>query len=82
MDEHVIEFQRIVVMIDNILKGRLTFMFLEGLMESLQGMVRVFVPKTLDDAIRAAYDLEPTVKSLNGGQASRPNPFLSHGPAN
>lgn len=54
-------------MIYNISKGRLTFMFLEGLMESLQGMVRISAPKILDDAIRATYDLERTVKSLKEG---------------
>jgi len=31
-------------------------------------MVKASSPKNLDDAIRAAYDLEMTVKSLKGGQ--------------
>lgn len=35
VDEYVAEFQRIAVMIHNISEGRLTFMFLEGLMEPL-----------------------------------------------
>jgi len=37
-------------------------------MEPFQGMVKVSSPRSLDDAIRVAYDLEPTMKSLKGGQ--------------
>lgn len=37
-------------------------------MEPLQGMVKTSRPKTLDDAIRAAYDLEPTTTTLKGAQ--------------
>lgn len=71
VDEYVVEFQRIVVMIHNISKERLTFMFVEGLMDPLQGMVRVSAPTKPDNAIRVAYDLEPTVKSLKGGKTLR-----------
>lgn len=41
---------------------------MEGLMESLQGMVRVSSLRNLDHAIRVAYDMEPTMKSLKGGR--------------
>lgn len=46
---------------------QLTFLFKEGLVEPLQGMVKVSSPRSLD-AIQVAYDLEPTMKSLKGGQ--------------
>lgn len=37
-------------------------------------MVKVSYPRTLDDAIRAAYDLEPPVKSLRGGPTNKATP--------
>jgi len=37
-------------------------------MDPLQGMVKVSSPRNLDDAIRAVYNLESTMKSLKGGQ--------------
>lgn len=64
MDKYVAKFQRISMMIHNVSEGRLTFMFLEGLMELLQSMMRVSIPNTLDDAIRVTYDLELIVNYL------------------
>lgn len=65
------EFQRLAVMIHHIPEERLTFLFIEGLAEPLRGMVKVSSPRSLDDAIRATYDLEPTVKSLKGGSVAK-----------
>lgn len=48
-------------MIHNILEEQLNFMFMEGLMESLHGMIRVSTPRSLYDTIRAAYNLESIV---------------------
>lgn len=62
------KFQKVAVMIHHILEERLTFLFIKGLMEPLQGMVKVSSPRSLDDDIQAAYDLKPTMKSLKGGQ--------------
>lgn len=58
-------------MIHHIPEERLTFLFIEDLMEHLQGMVKVSSPRSLDDAIQAEYDLEPMMKSLKGGQTHR-----------
>lgn len=66
VDEFVIEFQRLAMMIHHIPESRLTFLFTEGLMEPLQGMVKVSSPRSLDDAIWAAYDLESAISSLRG----------------
>lgn len=66
-DDNVIEFQRISIMIHHIPKERLTFLFIEAMMEPFLGMVKVSSLKSLDDAIWETYDLEPTVKSLKGG---------------
>lgn len=71
VDEFVMEFQRIVVMTHHLLKERLIFIFIKGLMEPLRGMVKVTSPRSLDDTIRAAYDLEPIMKSLKGWQVSK-----------
>lgn len=51
VDEFVIEFQKLVVMIHHISEERLTFLFIEGLIEPLEGMVKVSYPRALDDAI-------------------------------
>lgn len=40
-------------------------------MEPLRGMVKVSSPRSLDDAIRATFDLERIVKSLRGGLVSK-----------
>lgn len=67
VDEYVSKFQKIAVMIHHIPQERLTFLFIEEMMESLHGMVKVSSPRILDDAIQAAYDLQLTMKSLKGG---------------
>lgn len=70
-------------MIHHISKEWLTFLFIEGLSEPLRGMVKVLNPRAMDDMIRAAYDLEPTVKSLREGSANKapPNQKLLEGPS-
>lgn len=71
VDEFMMEFQMIAIMIHHILEERLAFLFIEGLMEPLRGMVKVSSLRSLNDAIREAYDLEPTVKSLRVGSISK-----------
>jgi len=71
VDEYVTEFQRIAIMIHHIPEERLAFLFNEGLTKPLRAMVKVSSPRSLDDAIRVAYDLEPTVKSLREDQYPR-----------
>lgn len=58
-------------MIHHILEERLTFLFIEGLAKLLRGMVKVSHPRTMDEAIQASYDLEPTVKSLRRGPTNK-----------
>lgn len=68
MDKYVSKFQKIRVMIHHILEEQLKFLFIKGLMDPLQGMVKVSSSRNLDDVIRAAYDRELIVKSLKGGK--------------
>lgn len=58
-------------MIHHILEDILTFLFIEDLMKPLQVMIKVSSPRSLDDAIRTTYDLEPTIKSLKGSQSHK-----------
>lgn len=46
VDEFVTEFQRLAIMIHHILEDRLKFLFIEGLVEPLRGMVKVSYPNT------------------------------------
>lgn len=77
----MVKFHRLAVMIHRIPKERLTFLFIEGLFEPLRGMVKVSNPRTMDDTIRADYDLKPIVKFLRGGSTSKalPNRKLLEG---
>lgn len=58
-------------MIHRITKERLAFIFIEGLMDPFRVMLKVSSPRILDNVIQATYDLEPTMKSLKGGQAHK-----------
>lgn len=78
VDEFMIEFQGLAIMTHHLSKERLVFIFVEGLAQPLSGMVKVSSPRSLDDAIRAAYDLEPTVKSLRGDRFPRGRLIGSH----
>lgn len=61
VDAYILEFQRIVVMVPNIYEKRVTFLFMEGLLEPLTGMVKTFSHTTLQDAIKRALTLEPSM---------------------
>lgn len=71
IDEFLVEFQRLAVMKHHLPKEQLVFIFIEDLAKSLIGMVKVCSLRSLDNAIQAAYDLEPTVKSLRGRSVSK-----------
>jgi hypothetical protein len=74
------EFQRLVVMVQDISPTRLMMLFTEGLMEPLKGWVKAFKPTNLQDAIWRRRDLEPAARPkfiprppLNaGGRDQRP----------
>lgn len=70
-------------MIHHIPEERLIFLFLEGLIEPLRDMTTVTYPKTLDDAIGVAYDLEAVTKSMKGGPVNKgpPNRWTWEGPS-
>lgn len=54
VDAYIVEFQRIAVMVPNIFEKRLTFLFMEGLLNPLSDMVKTFAPTSLQDAIKRA----------------------------
>ena len=71
MDEFIVEFQMLIIMIHHLLEEWLTFIFIDGLVNPLRGRVKVSSPSSLDDAIQEAYDLESIMKSLQGGSISK-----------
>lgn len=44
VDEFMVEFQRLVMMIHHILEEQLTFLFIKDLVKPLRGMVKVSYP--------------------------------------
>lgn len=78
MDEFITKLQRLVIITHHFLEEILVFIFIEGLMEPLGGMIKVSSPRSLDDAIRATYDLEPTMKYIRGGLLSKGQPIGIH----
>ena len=56
-EAYISEFQRVVVMVSDISKGRLVMLFVEGLMEPLRGWVKAYKPTSLQDAVNKAWDM-------------------------
>jgi hypothetical protein len=80
VEAYIAEFQRLVVMVQDISPTRLMMLFTEGLMEPLKGWVKAFKPTNLQDVIWRTRDLGPAAKPkfiprppLNvGGRDQRP----------
>ena len=60
-DAYISEFQRTAVMVSDVSEDRLTMLFVEGLTEPLRGWIKVFRPKTLQEAIMKTRDMEGAV---------------------
>lgn len=78
---YVEEFQQISIMVINIAEYRIIHLFLKGLFEPLKGLAKAFKPKTLDEAITTAFDLEsPTSNSRSkfGQQPKLEQPLNSN----
>ena len=58
VDDFIDEFQRILVMVLDMSEQHKVMLFTEGLQDRYTGMVKVFKPNTLDDAIKIVHDLE------------------------
>lgn len=58
-------------MIHHIPNKRLIFLFIKGLYELLRRMVKISHPRTMDDTIQVAYNLDPIIKSLRGGPTNK-----------
>jgi hypothetical protein len=61
-EAYIEEFQRLVVMVQDISPTMLMMLFTEGLMEPLKGWVKAFKPTNLQDAIWRTRDLEQPTK--------------------
>lgn len=63
VDSYINEFQKIAVMAPKMLEKRVTMLFVEGLHDRMRGLVKAHKPKTLDEAIERALDLDTTPTS-------------------
>eukprot|EP01018_Ginkgo_biloba_P004218 Gb_09021 [translate_table: standard] len=73
VESYVTEFQRVAVMVPNVLERRLTFLSIKGLFKPLKGLVKAFAPSSLQDAIKRALTLEPsTLRSRFSSQSRAP----------
>lgn len=57
VDSYITEFQRLSVLVADILERRLVVLFMDGLMEPLKGWFIGFNPTTLTEAIKKAHDM-------------------------
>jgi hypothetical protein len=60
-EAYITEFQRMAVMVIDILEQRLVMLFTEGLIEPLIGWVKAFRPTALQDDIMKTHDMVGTV---------------------
>ena len=58
LDNFIDEFQRISVMVPDMIEQHKVMLFTEGLQDKYRGLVKVLKPNTLDDAIKIAHDLD------------------------
>lgn len=76
VEDYIKEFQRIFVQVTRVDDERFTYFFIEGLKDSLKGLVSALKPSSLDDAFEMALRLEvsntnnkswhkPTIKNHN-----------------
>jgi len=80
-EAYIDEFQRLVVMVQDMSPNRLMMLFTKGLMEPLKGWVKAFKPTSLQEAIWKTRDLGLVVKPKfiprpplnNGGRDQRPS---------
>lgn len=54
---YITEFQRLAVMVTDVLEAQLIMLFMEGLFETLHGWVRAYKPTSLQDAIFKTWDM-------------------------
>lgn len=76
LEEYITEFQRLAVMVPEISEERLTYLFIEGLSDSLHGLVSAFDPTTLKEAIRKATCLNTKTRERERGHSKRDDKTL------
>lgn len=55
---YIEEFEQLSIQVQNISPKRVIFLFIDGLLEPLKGLVKAFEPATLKDAIKITLSLE------------------------
>lgn len=73
--DYIIEFQQISMMMPNISKNMVTFLFMEGLLDPLRSMVKVFTPTYLQDAIKRELTLKPSMMRYRSTIPSKSRTF-------
>jgi hypothetical protein len=69
LETYISEFQRFVMMVSDILEGPLVMVFVEGIMEPLQGWVNAYKPTSLQEVVSRARDMQHAVpKSMVSSQ--------------
>ena len=58
LEAYISEFQKVAVMVTNILESRLILLFTEGLTEPLKGMVKDYKPTTMKEVVSRTRLLE------------------------
>ncbi|KAH9318122.1 hypothetical protein KI387_019891, partial [Taxus chinensis] len=58
VEEYVVEFERLSIMIMNVTEKRLIVLFIKDLNEPLKGLVRAFDPLSFQEVIKKSLDLE------------------------
>lgn len=60
VDSYINEFQKVAVMVPDMLEKRVVMLFTEGLHHNLRGLVKAFKPNTLQYVVQMALNLETT----------------------
>ena len=61
INEYIEEFQKVAIMVPDMSEKRIFYLFLDGLEDSIKGLVKAFSLSTLQEAIKRSLQLETCV---------------------
>ena len=67
------------MMIPNLSQGKLTYIFIEGLKDSIKALVKPFEPQTLEEAIRKAKKIESNTPKERPKNFPPKSPYQNYG---
>ena len=73
VNEYIEEFQKVAVMVPDMSEKRIVYLFLDGLEDSVKGLVKAFSPSTLQEAIKRSLQLETCVPMKSITNQKPPN---------